>query len=151
MEGDKILTTIDHDHEKETRNNIVEKFRKSLTKKAIEKPNKSLVDIYLEETQNHSEASILYTFSQAESTMRKARVKKGCEKVEKIKEIENAKNFQHLRYFYCDEIEGGITVVLMNQATMKVVGKIEEIHVDCRIRIEGNFIVTVLGEIFEKF
>lgn len=75
MEDTKIISSIPHDHEKETRSNVVEKFRKVLTKKAVEKPNKSLVDIYLEETLNHSEASILYPFSQAESTMRKARAK----------------------------------------------------------------------------
>ncbi|KAL7011604.1 hypothetical protein ACKWTF_014347 [Chironomus riparius] len=75
MENFKVITSIPHDHEKEVRNNAVERFRRVLTKKAIEKPNKPLVDIYLEETVNHSEASILYPFTQAESTMRKARSK----------------------------------------------------------------------------
>lgn len=154
MEFDKVLTTIDHDHdhEKEVRSKIVEKFRKNLTKKAIEKSSKSLFDVFLEETQNHSEASILYPFAQAESTMRKARGKLSCDKSDKTKQdVECTRSFQHLRYFYHDEIEGGINAVLMNHATMKVVGKIEEIHVDCRIRInvdEGNQIfhlVTVLG------
>lgn len=146
MENDKILTTIDHDHGKETRSNIVEKFRKSLTKNAIEKPQKSLIEIFLEQTQNHSEASILYPFSQAESTMRKARGKSSKEKPEKVKEVESLKNFQHLKYFHVYEELEEVTVVLMNQATMKVVGKFEEIHVDCRIRVEDSFLVTVLGE-----
>lgn len=154
MELDKVLTTIDHDHdhEKEIRSKIVEKFRKTLTKKAIEKPSKPLVDIYLEETQNHSEASILYPFVQAESTMRKARGKHSSEEIEKSKQdADNSRNFQHFRYFFHNEIEGGVIVVLMNQATMNVMGKIEEIHVDCRIRLdvdEGNgfyYLVTVLG------
>ncbi|KAG5667549.1 hypothetical protein PVAND_015528 [Polypedilum vanderplanki] len=97
MEDSKIISSILHDHEKEIRSNVVEKFRKVLTKKAIEKPNKSLVDIYLEETLNHSEASILYPFTQAESTMRKARakVKDKNEKIlekEKICEVKLKRN-----------------------------------------------------------
>lgn len=151
MENDKILSTSPHDHEKETRINIIEKFRKNLTKKAVDKPNKSLVDIYLEETQNHSEASILYPFSQAESTMRKARgknVEKSEEKSEK--KVENLKICLNQKYFYQDDVED-VIVVLMNQGTMKVIGRIEEIHIDCRIKVElegkVHQLVTVLGEI----
>ena len=88
MENSKVITQIPHDHDKEAKNNAVEKFRKVLTKKATEKPNKALVDIYLEETLNHSEASILYPFTQAESTMRKARGKV----LEEKRKIEEEKN-----------------------------------------------------------
>jgi len=95
MENSKVITSIPHDHEKESRNNAVEKFRKVLTKKATEKPNKPLVDIYLEETLNHSEASILYPFTQAESTMRKAR-SKNLEDKRKIEE-ERTKNEEEMR------------------------------------------------------
>lgn len=59
MENGKIKNIHQHSHEKETKISIVDKFRKVLTRKAIEKPNKPLVEIYLEETLNFTEASIL--------------------------------------------------------------------------------------------
>jgi MULE transposase domain len=153
MENGKLKIIHQHIHEKETRLSIVDKFRKILTKKAIE-TSKPLVDIYLEETLNFTEASILYPFSLAESTMRKARAKHKP-KVNKIFDImgEDSLESHHqhqLQKHYCQEVlENGTTLVLMHQHSVKLLGKIEEIHVDCSISCkspEGELhLITVLA------
>ncbi|XP_070507933.1 putative leucine-rich repeat-containing protein DDB_G0290503 [Chironomus tepperi] len=271
IENSKVIISIPHDHEKEARNNAVEKFRKVLTKKSIEKPNKALVDIYLEETLNHSEASILYPFAQAESTMRKARGKALEEKrkieEKKLKEVEeksdtekiyegnlcqieeggrkneeyiqntltkidenftkmdkletkmedseqkyrkfehqsktfegslqnfeeklqnieeklnkiqkkkrkieslqknikkiknvgdtqkicNLKTNYHQKYFYTENINKNTKVILMNQVTLNTLGKIEEIHIDCGMKIDVQDLISIkeleIGTVKEK-
>lgn len=157
MEGGKIKNVHQHAHEKETKINIVDKFRKVLTKKAIEKPTKSLVEIYLEETLNFTEASILYPFQNAESTMRKARAKhkpknKPPDILVELNQQQAETNLQ-LQKHYCQEvlsIDGSI-VLFMHQYSVKLLGKIEEIHVDCSISCKSDnsrgdlFVITVLA------
>lgn len=158
MEGGKIKNVHQHTHEKETKINIVDKFRKVLTKKAIEKPTKPLVEIYLEETLNFTEASILYPFQNAESTMRKARAKHRP----RVKppdifvelNLQQAETHLQLQKHYCQEIlpNDGSVVLFMHQYSVKLLGKIEEIHVDCSISCKSDdsigselFVITVLA------
>lgn len=156
MENGKVKNLIQHSHEKETRVSLVDKFRKVLTKRAIEKPNKSLVEIYLEETLNFTEASILYPFPNAESTMRKARAKHKprMNKLPSSNEAEQLSELNHqLQKHYCQEViaEHGSTVIFMHQFSIKQLGRIEEIHVDCSITCSDDescerlFLVTVLA------
>lgn len=155
MENGKAKNIHQHIHEKETRINIVDKFRKVLTKKAIEKPSKPLVEIYLEEALNFTEASILYPFQSAESTMRKARLK---HKPRTNKPIDNPNEpdqqqleiHHQLQKHYCQEVlqHDGSTVIFMHQYSLKLLGRIEEIHVDCSVKCsaEGgadNHLITV--------
>lgn len=156
MENGKIKNVHHHSHEKEAKISIVDKFRKVLTKKAVEKPTKPLVEIYLEETLNFTEASILYPFQSAESTMRKARAKHKPQ-VNKLllsEADQKLSNHQHqLQKHYLQEQlqEHGITVIFMHQYSLKLLGKIEEIHVDCSVscRTDDNasdlHLITVLA------
>ncbi|CRL07315.1 CLUMA_CG020294, isoform A [Clunio marinus] len=160
MENGKITNINQHTHAKESKLSIVDKFRKILTKKAVEKPTKSLVEIYLEETLNFTEASILYPFQNAESTMRKARMKHKP-KARKVIESQNESllrqrnnnNLQELQKHYVQEvIESNETLVIyMHQYSHKLLGKIEEIHVDCSIKCTADngtqelFLLTVLA------
>lgn len=155
MINGKIKNIHQHTHGKEMKISIVDKFRKILTKKAIEKPMKPLVEIYLEETLNFTEASILYPFQNAESTMRKARAKHkpsssklndiACEDQQKIET-----NHQ-LQKHYCQEVlqANNTTVLFMHQYSIKLLGKIEEIHVDCSIMCKSGgeelHLITVLA------
>lgn len=156
MENGKVVNLIQHSHEKETRVSLVDKFRKVLTRRAIEKPNKSLVEIYLEETLNFTEASILYPFPSAESTMRKARAKHNprVKNSPPSNEAEQLTELNHqLQKHYCQEIvpEHESTVIFMHQFSIKQLGKIEEIHVDCSITCHDDesseklYLVTVLA------
>lgn len=160
MENGKVKHIQQHSHEKETKISIVDKFRKVLTKKAIEKPAKPLVEIYLEETLNFTEASILYPFQSAESTMRKARAKHKPRPSNQLDvSIDSADQQQleshhQLQKHYCQEVlqQHGTTVIFMHQYSMKLLGKIEEIHVDCSISCESDesadekiFLITVLA------
>lgn len=139
---------------------IVDKFRKTLTKKAIEKPNKSLLDIYLEETMNFTEASILYPFDKAESTMRKARAKLAKEKSKSTKASDDfakektasnsSSNDQLQKHYFLEVLPCGTNVMFVHQFSMKLLGKIEEIHVDCSIACKSDegedfHLVTVLA------
>lgn len=159
MESGKVKHIYQHSHEKETKINIVDKFRKVLTKKAIEKRTKPLVEIYLEETLNFTEASILYPFQSAESTMRKARAKHKP-KTNKQPDVsidcdqQQMESRQQLQKHYCHEDlhEHGTTVIFMHQYSVKLLGKIEEIHVDCSISCksedsdnENLHLITVLA------
>ena len=149
VENGKFRTIHQHTHEKELRLSIVDKFRKVLTKKAIEKPLKTLVDIYLEETLNFTEASILYPFGSAESTMRKARAKskhKAKPTAEDSNDPQNVYHQQLLKHF-CHETLNESTVIFMHQHSLKIIGKIEEIHVDCSIRCtdEDLYLVVILA------
>lgn len=145
MENGKVKNVHQHSHEKETKISIVDKFRKVLTKKAVEKPAKSLVEIYHEETLNFTEASILYPFESAESTMRKARLKHKP-RANKLMDVPNEPDqqqteiYSQLQKHYCQEVlqHDGSTVIFMHQYSLKLLGKIEEIHVDCSISCTGG-------------
>lgn len=157
MENGKIKNVHHHSHEKEAKISIVDKFRKVLTKKAIEKPTKPLVEIYLEETLNFTEASILYPFQSAESTMRKARAKYKPQVNKTLLVATEADqklcNHQHQlqkHYFHEQLQEHGITVIFLHQYSLKLLGKIEEIHVDCSVSCrtddDGDLhLITVLA------
>lgn len=114
----------------------MDKFRKVLTKKAIESSNRPLVDIYLEETLNFTEASILYPFSNAETTMRKARAKHKP-KSKKVVDSDDQQNCLHqklLKHFSHEILpQNDSKVIIMHHHSLKLLGKVEEIHVDCSI------------------
>lgn len=141
---------------------IVDKFRKMLTKKAIEKPKKSLLDIYLEETVNFTEASILYPFDKAESTMRKARAKLAKERskstTDPAKTKTSASSTSHdqlQKHYFLEVLQCGTTVMFIHQFSMKLLGKIEEIHVDCSINCKNDddedfHLVTVLAVVRDQ-
>ena len=158
MDNGKAKSIHQHIHDKETKISIVDKFRKVLTKKAIEKQMKPLVEIYLEEALNFTEASILYPFQSAESTMRKARMKhKPREKKVMNVSIEQDQQqpeiFSQLQKHYCHEVlqADDTTVIFMHQYSLKLLGRIEEIHVDCSIACKADngvddlYLITVIA------
>lgn len=154
MESGKVRNINEHSHEKETKVSIVDKFRKVLTKKAVEKPTKSLLEIYLEETLNFTEASILYPFQSAESTMRKARARhrpEGVKPVEPEQQQKESQQHPEKRFYFQEVLQAtDTTVIFMHQNSVKLLGKIEEIHVDCSISCMSNdvtelHLVTILA------
>lgn len=114
-------------------------FGKSSRRKLLKSQKKPLLDIYLEETLNFTEASILYPFDKAESTMRKARAKHNKERGKTGNEATKSKdktssNQDQLHKHYLHEIlHDETSVMFIHQYSMKLLGKIDEIHVDCSI------------------
>lgn len=145
MENGKIINTHPHDHDKESKVNSVDKFRKILTKRAIEKPNRSLIDIYFDEALNNSEASVLYPFALAESTMRKAR-NKSKPRVQKLVDVTTETEFvmantQLHKQFYQETqniSDGSVVVTFIHRHCVQHLGKIDEIHVDCSIKCRSE-------------
>lgn len=156
IENGKVKTVHQHTHEKETKLSMVDKFRKILTKKAIEKPSKPLCEIYLEETLNFTEASILYPFQSAETTMRKARAKNNPQssKLDSSSDVEKQQSdtSHQLQKHYCKEnIQPyDTTVFIMHQHSIKLLGRVDEIHVDssisCKLDDNENIhLITILA------
>ncbi|XP_055637575.1 uncharacterized protein LOC129776151 isoform X2 [Toxorhynchites rutilus septentrionalis] len=144
-----IRHTTEHNHPPEADKIIVDRFRKVLTQRATTE-NTDLHMIYLEEATNrHADASLLYTFSQAESCMRKARRKQHPQEPATIQELrdvlENSELFKihcgnNRDVFYQNTIcsEEATCIMLWHNRTLETLGKIDELYVDCSLELAGS-------------
>ncbi|XP_055543825.1 uncharacterized protein LOC129729338 [Wyeomyia smithii] len=144
-----IRNTTAHNHPPEADRVIVDRFRKVLTQRAA-RESTDLHVIYLEEATNrHSDASLLYTFSQAESCMRKARRKQHPQEpssIEELKEILESSDLFRIHsgnnrddfYQTMITLESTTCLVLWHYKTIEMVGKVDELYVDCSFALEPN-------------
>ncbi|KAL1376396.1 hypothetical protein pipiens_016914 [Culex pipiens pipiens] len=157
MDEDGVIrnTTV-HNHPPEADRVIVDHFRKVLTQRAASERT-DLHVIYLEEATNrHSDASLLYTFSQAESCMRKARRKQHPQEPTSIGELREFLESSELfrihsgssrDAFYQSslEVQDATCVVLWHSRTVEAVGKMDEIYVECSSLNRYHLVVGVSG------
>lgn len=159
IEGGRIRNIVDHNHPPEPDRVLVDRFRKTLTQRAATEKGE-LYAIYWEEaTLRHSEAALLYTFMQAESAMRKARRKQLPVAPKTITELGDILSTTELfqihagskkEPFYHSTIMNDNTtcVLLMHTRTINIIGKIEDLHIDCSTFVhpqlsEGCYIFTI--------
>lgn len=121
----------------------MDKFRKVLTHRAATEI-KELATIYWEEaSQRHSDAALLYTFSAAESAMRKARRYKQLPQApQNVQDFDNIlSNTNMFRIhsgsrrdpFYQTTLtlnDDSVCVIFMHMKTIETIGHIEEIHIN---------------------
>lgn len=115
--------------------------------------------IYWEEaTQRHSEAALNYTFTQAESCMRKARRKQPPQSCTTIRELSDILGSSSMFYISCGAdkenlfkttivLEDATCLMFMHYKTLEKLGKVEELHVDHSIKSEPappNFNYSIL-------
>lgn len=149
---------MQHSHPPEPDRQSVDKFRKILTQRA-QKERTELYTIYWEEaTQRHSDAAMIYSFTQAESCMRKARRKQPPQSCTTIRELSDILGASSLFSVTCGADkenlykmtiihDDGTCLVFMHYKTLEKIGRIEEMHVDHSIRSEPsapNFNFTIL-------
>lgn len=120
---------------------LVDKFRKVLTQRAASETT-DLYMIYWEEaaSQRHSDAALLYTFTAAESAMRKARRKhlpKAPNTIEELADIlANSMLFRihsggsSRDPFYQTTLtqEDGAVAIFAHMKTLELIGRIEELQ-----------------------
>ncbi|XP_053695357.1 uncharacterized protein LOC128742889 [Sabethes cyaneus] len=144
-----IRSTTAHNHPPEADKVIVDRFRKVLTQRAA-RESTDLHVIYLEEATNrHSDASLLYTFSQAESCMRKARRKQHPQEpssIEELKEILDNSDLFRIHsgstrddfYQTMITLESTTCLILWHYKTIDMIGRVDELYVDCSLSLELN-------------
>ncbi|XP_058453543.1 uncharacterized protein LOC131431702 [Malaya genurostris] len=144
-----IRNTTAHNHPPEADRVIVDRFRKVLTQRAALE-NTDLHVIYLEEATNrHSDASLLYTFSQAESCMRKARRKQHPQEPCSINELRETLESSDLFRIHTgsnrDEfyqttivLEDTTCLILWHNRTIETIGIIDELYVECNLEVASH-------------
>ncbi|XP_065087283.1 uncharacterized protein LOC135709011 [Ochlerotatus camptorhynchus] len=140
-----VRNTTAHNHQPEADRVIVDRFRKVLTQRAAAEGT-DLHVIYLEEATNrHADASLLYTFSQAESCMRKARRKMHPQEpgsMAELKEILESSDWfrihcgSHRDQFYQTTVssEDATSLVLWHRRTLDAMGRIDDLYLDCSLQ-----------------
>lgn len=145
----------DHNHPPEPDRVLVDKFRKVLTSRAAIE-TKDLYTIYWEEaSQRHSDAALLYTFSAAESAMRKARrykqLPQAPNNVQDLDNILNNTNMFRIHSgsrrdpFYQTTLtlnDDSVCVIFMHMKTIETIGHIEEIHINDAINAHSDIQLT---------
>lgn len=151
----RISTEHKHNHPPEPDRVLVDKFRKVLTNRAAVE-TKDLYTIYWEEaSQRHSDAALLYTFSSAESAMRKARRYKQLplapSNVQDLDNILNNTNIFRIHSgsrrdpFYQTTLtlnDDSVCVIFMHMKTIEAIGHIEEIHINDAINGDPDIQLT---------
>ncbi|XP_055384349.1 uncharacterized protein LOC129614007 [Condylostylus longicornis] len=138
----KVKHTTEHNHPPEPNRLLLDKFRKSLTRRA-EKETTELFKIYCDEASKHVDAALLYPFAAAESAMRKARRKQLPDCPDTVKDVvETLDHNQDLfrvhsgsdrdaLYQKTISIDDCVCMIFMHRKTFDLFrGKIEELHVD---------------------
>ncbi|XP_063708209.1 uncharacterized protein LOC134836871 [Culicoides brevitarsis] len=158
VENGQLRSSTPHSHPAEPDRALVDKFRKVLTQRA-QKERTELYTIYWEEaTQRHSDAAMIYSFTQAESCMRKARRKQPPTSCTTIRELSEILGSSSMFYISCGNdkenlfkttimLEDATCLIFMHHKTLEKLGKIEEIHVDHSIKSEPappNFNYSIL-------
>lgn len=129
---------------------MVEKFRKVLTHRAATE-SLDLYTIYWDEaSQRHADASMLYTYSAAESAMRKARRKQlppVPDTIQDLGEVLTNSNLfrvhsgQNKDKFYQTtlDLDGSTCLIFAHIKTLEQLGKVEEMYLDASIQMLPNF------------
>lgn len=155
VEDSKIRNCTEHNHPSEPDQVLVDKFRKVLTTRAATE-TKDLYTIYWEEaSQRHSDAALLYTFSAAESAMRKARRYKQLPQApNNVHELDNILSNTHMFRihsgstrdpFYQTTLtlnDDSVCVIFMHMKTVESIGHIEEIHINDAINADPDIQLT---------
>ncbi|XP_062555290.1 uncharacterized protein LOC134220289 [Armigeres subalbatus] len=139
-----------HNHPPEEDRIAVDRFRKVLSQRAANETT-DLHAIYLEEaTRRHADASLLYSFLQAESCMRKARRRKPfllvpCDIEELGGFLKSSELFRihcgsNMDAFYQTTVraQDAIGLVLWHQRTMVALGTIDNLFIDCSLEIRRS-------------
>lgn len=158
LEDGQVRATTPHSHAPEPDRALVDKFRKVLTQRA-QKERTELYTIYWEEaTQRHADAAMIYSFTQAESCMRKARRKVPPQLCTTIRELSEILTNSSLFFVTCGAekenlykttitVEDGTCLLFMHYKTLEKIGRVEEMHVDHSIKSEPappNFNYSIL-------
>lgn len=150
VDDTKIRNSTEHNHPPEPDRVLVDKFRKVLTQRAATE-SMDLYAIYLEEaSQRHPDAALLYTFTAAESAMRKARRKQLPQIPNNVRDLEkilsNTNTFRihsgsRRDPFYQTTLtlnDESSCVIFMHLKTIELLGHIEEIHINDAINTDAN-------------
>lgn len=150
VDDNKIRNTTEHNHPPEPDRVIVDKFRKVLTHRATTETT-DLYAIYLEEaSQRHQDAALLYTFTAAESAMRKARRKQLPQAPDNVRDLENIlRTTNTFRIhsgsrrdpFYQTTLtlnDESSCVIFMHLKTIELLNHIDEIHINDAINLDAN-------------
>lgn len=155
VDDTKIRICTEHNHPPEPDRVLVDKFRKVLTNRAATETT-DLYTIYWEEaSQRHSDAALLYTFSAAESAMRKARrykqLPQAPNNVHDLDNILNNTNMFRIHSgsrrdpFYQTTLtlnDDSVCVIFMHLKTIETIGHIEEIHINDAINADPDIQLT---------
>ncbi|KAJ6649440.1 hypothetical protein Bhyg_04675 [Pseudolycoriella hygida] len=145
VNNELVRSITEHTHGPEPDRVMVEQFRKVLTQRAATEST-DLYSIYWDEASQHAEASLLYTYTAAESAMRKARRKQFPpvpDLFQDVGEILNNSNLfrvhsgQNKDQFYQTmlDLKGSTCLIFAHLKTMEQLGKVEEIYVDTSIQM----------------
>lgn len=150
VDDTKIRNATEHNHPPEPDRVIVDKFRKVLTHRATTEIT-DLYAIYLEEaSQRHQDAALLYTFTSAESAMRKARRKQLPPPPNNVRDLENILNTTNTFRihsgsrrdpFYQTTLtlnDESSCVIFMHLKTIELLNHIDEIHINDAINMDAN-------------
>lgn len=150
VDDTKIRNSSEHNHPPEPDRVIVEKFRKAITQRAMTETT-DLYAIYLEEaSQRHSEAALLYTFTAAESAMRKARRKQLPQAPDNVRDLANILSTTNTfrihsgsrrDAFYQTTLtlnDESSCVIFMHLKTIELLNHIDEIHINDAINTDAN-------------
>lgn len=147
VEEAKVRNSTEHNHAPEPDRVLVDKFRKVLTQRAANEITE-LYTIYWEEaSQRHADAALLYTFTAAESAMRKARRKQLAQIPNSICELDdilaNSSSFRiscgtRNDRFYQKTLNAvdATCAVFMHLPTLEAIGHIEELHMNFSVDVE---------------
>lgn len=159
LEDDAIRNTTPHNHEPEPDQILVDKFRKALTHRAAAETT-DLYSIFWDEAiqrytvclfvdhvnilffaYRHSDAAMLYTFTSAESAMRKARRKQLPPVPNSIQELGNILFTSNLFKIHSGQtkdqfyqttlmLEDTSCLIFIHIKTLELIGRVEEMHLD---------------------
>lgn len=136
-----MRNTADHNHPPEPDRALVDRFRKVLTQRAASEKSELHVIYWEEATLRHSEAALLYTFTQAESAMRKARRKQLPRTPNTIQELSDILSIHELFQihtgsnhdpFYQTSIstEDTTCAIFMHKKTLGILERCDELHIE---------------------
>lgn len=141
VEDAKVRNSTEHNHAPEPDRVLVDKFRKVLTQRAANETTE-LYTIYWEEaSQRHADAALLYTFTAAESAMRKARRKQLPHVSNTINELDEILANSSLFCITCGtrndrfyqhtlNVTDATCAVFMHLPTLEAIGHVEELHIN---------------------
>lgn len=129
---------------------LVDKFRKVLTQRAASETTDIYMIYWEEASQRHPDAALLYTFTAAESAMRKARRKHLPQAPNTIEELADiVANSMMFRIhsggssrdpFYLTTLthEDGAAVIFAHMKTLEVIGRIDELQMDVALTVPAT-------------
>lgn len=147
VEDAKVRNSTEHNHAPEPDRVLVDKFRKVLTQRAANETTE-LYTIYWEEaSQRHADAALLYTFTAAESAMRKARRKQLPHVSNTINELDEILANSSLFRISCGarsdrfyqqtlNVTDATCAIFVHRPTLDAIGQVEELHMNFSVDAE---------------